>query len=158
MCPLCLVLAVALGQADIDILRQIGWDHLAEFLDVLAVDLLGEPESGVDNTSVKSKEALSYLVCAGVLGVQGGDEDSLFAVVVELEVDGTLGEDSAFEFVQGTCDFGVLAGGDEGILEHVAEAEVGAFDKSQELSCSRVNVRRVCRMISTSKQDEMRTD
>jgi hypothetical protein len=128
---LCLVLLVALGQADINVLSQVGRDHLAELVNVLAVDLLGKAKGSVDDTSVESEEALSNLVGAGVLGVQASYEDGLVAVVVELEVDASLGEDCALVLLQGAGDLGVLGGCDETVLQDVSEGEGCALDKRE---------------------------
>ena len=62
-------LLVALGQATINILRQVGWNHLAKLLNILAIDLLGESKRSIDYILVKRKEALRNLVGARVLGV-----------------------------------------------------------------------------------------
>lgn len=113
----CLVLVVALGKADLHILGQIGGDHVAEVLDVLAVDLLGEPKSSVDNLIVEREEALRNLVGTWVLGVEASDENGPLAVVVELEVDGALGKHGAFELVECAGDFwAVTLADDEAVL------------------------------------------
>lgn len=109
-------LLVALGQTTINILRQIRRNHLAELLNILAIDLLGESKRSIHNILVECKEALSNLVGAWVLGVQASDKDSRFAAVVELEVDGALGEYGALELLECAGDFGVLAGGDEAVF------------------------------------------
>ena len=105
---LCLVF-LALCQADIDILSQVGRDMLAELLNVRAVDRLGEAERSVDNTGIKSEEVLGNLAGAWVLRIQRSHESGLLAIVVELEMDGSLGKDGAFELVQGASNLRVLA-------------------------------------------------
>jgi hypothetical protein len=124
---MCLVLLVAPGQANIDILGEVGRNHLAELFDVLAVDLFREAESSIDDTGIKSVEALSDRVGTCVIGVQSSYEDSLLAVVVELVVNGAHGKDGALEFVQSAGDFRVLASGYEAVLKDITEAKVLAF-------------------------------
>jgi hypothetical protein len=138
--PHCSVLLVALSQADINVLRQVGRNHLAELLNVLAVDLLGESKSSVDDTSVESEETLRNLVGTRVLGVETSDEYRLFAVVVELEVDAALGKDGALVFLESASDFGVRGGGDKAVFEDVAEGEIGAFDEGEEFGGAGVDV------------------
>ena len=116
---------------------------LAELVNVGTINGLGEAQGSIDNTRVESKEVLRNLAGTGVLGVERGNENRLVAVVVELEVDGALGEDGAFELVEVAGDFRVLAGLDEPVLEHVAELEVLAFDERQELGGAWVHVGRV---------------
>lgn len=64
------------------------------------------------------------MVCARVFRVERSDEDGLVAVVVELVVDGALGEDGSLEFVEGAGDFGVLACAYEAVFEDIAELQV----------------------------------
>jgi hypothetical protein len=72
----------------------------------------------------------------------GGDKDGLFAVVVELEVDGALGEDGALELVERAGDLRVLAlADDKAVLKDVAELKVLALYESEELGGTGVHVR-----------------
>ena len=59
---------------------------------------------------------MRYLARARVLRVQGSHESSLFTIVVELEVNGALGEDGAFELVEVAGDLRVVTGFDETIF------------------------------------------
>lgn len=134
---------VALGEALVHILSQVGRNLLAELLNVGSVDGLGKAKRGLDNFGIESEEVLGNLAGTGILGVQGSDESSIFAVVVELEVDGALRENGAFELVEVAGDFRVVAGLDEAVLKHIAELEVVAFDQSEELGGAGVYVRSV---------------
>lgn len=71
---------------------------------------------------------------AWILGAQGSHEDRLFAIVIELIVDGAFGKDGSLELFQGTRDFRTLASFDETILKNVTKGQVFAVDKCQELS------------------------
>jgi hypothetical protein len=81
----------------LNIQSQVGRNHGFELLDVGTIDGRREAKRSVDDILVESKEALGNLVCTRVLRVQRSDEGGTFAVVVELEVDGTLGENGALE-------------------------------------------------------------
>lgn len=140
--PVHLVFAAPL-QADVHVLRDIGWDVLPEQLDVLAIDLLGHSKGSVDNLRVEGEEVLCDLAGSGVFAVQTGNKGSLVAVIVELEVDAALRENSAVELVQIASDFWVLGRAHQPILKHVAELEVGPIDQSEKLSGARVHVRSV---------------
>jgi len=118
------LLLLAPSHADIHVLSKVGRDSLPELLNVLSIDGVGETKGGVNDVGIQSEEALRNLVGTGVFGVQSSDEGSLLAVVVELEMDGALRKDSAFELVEGTGDFLVLSSLDEAVFEHVAELEV----------------------------------
>lgn len=138
-----LVLLVAPRQADLHVLCQVGGNRALELVNVLSVDLLGESKGSVDDLGVEVEEALSNLVGTGVLIVQSCDEDGLFTVVVELEVDGALRENSALELLQTTGDLRVVLARYEAVLEDVAELDVLAVDNGQKLGSARVNVRSV---------------
>jgi hypothetical protein len=139
-----LVLLAALGHADLHVPSQVGRDILGKVLKVLAVDFLGEAERSVDNLVVKREEALGDLVGTWVLRVEAGNKDGLLTVVVELEVNGALGEDGALEFVKRAGDLGVLAGADEkAIFKDVAKLEVLSLYEGEELGGARVHMRSV---------------
>jgi hypothetical protein len=139
-----LVRYLTLLQAPLHIARQISRQVLSKVLDILSINrtaipvslfpfyldeyLRREPERSINNIGVQRKQRLRDLVGTRVLAVQGSDEGRVVAVVVELVVHGALREDSAFEFVERACDFGVGAGRDEVVFEDEAEFEVGAFD------------------------------
>ena len=75
---------------------------------------------------------------AGIFVAQGRDEDRRFAVVVELEVDGALGEDGTLELGEGR----VLLHG-EAVLEDEAGLDVGPVCQDEELGGTGVDVGRV---------------
>lgn len=133
----------ALGETLVHGLSQVSRNLAAELLNVGCVNGLGVAKRSIDNFSVESEEVLGNLAGTGVLRVQGSDEGSIVAVVVELEVDGALGKNGAVELVEVAGDFGVLPGLDETVLKHVTKLEVVALDESKELCCSGVDVRRV---------------
>jgi hypothetical protein len=138
----CLVLLVALVEADLHILGQIGGDHVAELCDVLAVDLLRESKGSVDDLVVEREEALCDLVGTRVLRVEASDEYSRITVIIKLEVDGTLGEHCALKEVELAGDlWAVSLANDETVLEDVAEADVLSTDDGEELGSTRVYVR-----------------
>jgi hypothetical protein len=136
-----LVLVVTPLETDVHILRNIGRNVLPKLLDILAIDLFRHSKRSIHHLRVKRKEVLRNLAGSRILAVQARNKSSLVAVIVELEVDAALWEHSALEFIQVTGDLLVRLGrGDQSILEHVAELEVGAFDQSEELGGARVHV------------------
>lgn len=137
------ILVMALCQAVIHILHQIGRNHATELLNIAAIDALWKSKRSVYNTSVQCKETLRNQASARVLRVQRRDSDCLFAVVVELVVDGTHGEDGALVLVQLPGDFGLLTGCHKAVLKYIAEMEVAALDESHPLIGTGVNVRSV---------------
>ena len=107
---------MAADEALLDALGERGGDVLAELLEVVGVDLLGEAEGGVDDLGVEvDDEVLSDRGRTGVLGVEAGDGDRGLAVQVLLEVDAALGEDGALVLGQGGVE---LRG--EAVLEYEA--------------------------------------
>jgi hypothetical protein len=119
-------LAAALGHADLDILDEVGRKALGELINVLAVDLLWfalallqtcrtdrayrDVKSSVKHLRVEGKEVLRNLTGTRILRAERRNKYRIIAVVVELVVDGTLGEYSAFELVEVSSDFWVLHG------------------------------------------------
>lgn len=132
----------ALLQANIRTLSNVDRKVLAELLDVLSVDLLREAKCSVDDIRVEPKETLSHLQCSSVCVVESGHELGRGALVVDLVMDGALREHSALELGECPCDFGVLVGCDEAVLEDVAEVDL-TLNHGEELGRARVDVRRV---------------
>lgn len=118
---------VAPSQAGINVLGQVGRNELPELLDVLAVDGVGQTKSSIEDVGVESEEVLRDLAGSGILAVERSDESGLFAVVVELEVDGALGEHGTLELVQSTGNLGVLTSFNKAVLENISELEVAAL-------------------------------
>lgn len=129
-------------KALVDAKGNVGWDLLAESLDIFAVNALGEAESGVDNVWVKAEEVLGDLGSSWVLAIQGGDECSRFALWVELVVDAANRENSALELLEVAGDFSIVASLDKAVLQDVAEVHL-AFDDGQEFGGTGMNVRGV---------------
>lgn len=117
----CSVLVVTLRKTNINILGQVSGNVLAEYLNILSVNLSRESKCSIDDTSIEAVEALCYLVRAGVVTVECGNKSSFFAIVVKLKVDRALGKDSAFELVEIAGDLRVAACFDETVLKYVAE-------------------------------------
>lgn len=134
---------VALGETAIDILRKVGRNHLAELLNVLPINSLGEPQSRVNNPSIESKEVLRNLAGSRILAVQARNKRSLLTVVVELEVDRSLREHGALELAECASNLGVLAGLHKPVFKNITELQVGAFHECEELSGTGVDMGRV---------------
>ena len=132
-------LVPALRQADIHALRNVGRNIAAELLNVLAINRLGEAQRRVHNVRVQAEEVLGDLGGSGVLAVERSNEDRGLALVVDLIVDAALREDGALELGEGAGDLGVLARGDEAVLEDVAEVYLALHD-GKELRGARVNM------------------
>lgn len=58
-------------------------------------------------------------------------------------MNGALGKDGAFELVKVAGDLRVVTGFDKTIFQDISELEVAAFDQSEKLSRTWVNMRRV---------------
>lgn len=74
-----------------------------------------------------------------VLRVERCHKHSRIAVIIELEMNASLGEHGALELAQGAGDFW-RAGPDQSVFEDVAELQVVAFGQGQELCGARVHV------------------
>jgi hypothetical protein len=135
MARLSRLLDTALGKALINAEGKVGRERSAELVNVLAVESGREAEGSIDNTAVESEEVLGNLAGTRVLRVEGSDEGSRLAVVVDLVMDGAHGEDSALELLESRGDLR-----SEAILEDKASLNF-AGDDGQELSGARVGVR-----------------
>jgi hypothetical protein len=116
---------------------EVGWDHLLELVDVLAINGVGEAERSFDDIVIQSEEVLGDLAGTRVVAVETGDEAGRLAGGVVLEVDAALREDSALEGTEGGVEFGGQA-----VLKHEARLDEAAGD-GEELSGARVDVRGV---------------
>jgi len=81
----------------LQILRKWWRDPHLEGRKVISVNLLREAECDVEDRGIEAEEVLRDRACARVLIAQTRDEDSRVAVIVELEVDTSLGKDCALE-------------------------------------------------------------
>lgn len=93
---------MAADQALLDTLGKRGRDVLSELSEVVGIDLLGEPESGINDLRVKvDDEVLGDGAGTGVLRVEAGDGDRRLAVKVLLEVNAALGKDGTLVLSEG---------------------------------------------------------
>ena len=95
------------------------WNRTLERSKVVRIDLLREAKSRINDGRIDVEEVLSDLAGTGILVAEARDERSRLAVVVELEVDASLREDSALELGES----GVLLNG-EAVLEDKTCLEV----------------------------------
>lgn len=115
---------------------------LPKLLDIAPINRLREPQRRIHHIGIQPKEVLRNLRSTRVLAVERRHEGSGLAPVVDLVVDATLGEDGAFELVEGACYLGVFARGDEPIFEDVSEVDF-AVDDGEEFGGAGVHVRGV---------------
>ena len=77
--------------------RKWRWDRRLERRKVISVNLLREAKRGIEDRRIDAEEVLRDRACARVLIAQTRDEDGRLAIIVELEVDASLGKDCALE-------------------------------------------------------------
>lgn len=134
-------------------LDKVGWEHVAEVVDVLAIDFLRTAKSDVDNALVLEEEVLGNLRGTWVIASKGSDESGRLAGWVELEVDrahwkhGTLeGRQLGHDLLRlSTCARWVgraLEISEETVLEHEASLK-STLHEGKELSGARVSMRAV---------------
>ena len=100
------------------------------------VQHIRKPEIRIHNIRIQIKEVLAHGAKPGILITERRHKNSGLAIVIELVVDGTLGQDGALVELQGG---GLLIG--KPVLEDEARVHVGAADEGQELGRARVDVR-----------------
>ena len=94
-------------------------DCCLERREVIPINLRWEAERGVEDRGIDAEEVLRDRAHARILIAQARDEDGRIAVVVELEVNASLGEDCSLELGEG----GVLLDS-EAVLEDKAGLNV----------------------------------
>lgn len=115
-------------QTNIHVLRQIGWNSRPKLLDILPINLLGEPQRRIQDLAPEGKKPLRNLTRARILTIQARHERRRRTVVVELKMDAALWENGAFECIQDARDGRVLARAHEPIFKHVAESHGASGD------------------------------
>lgn len=134
-----LVASVAPLKAVVNLLCQVGWDGLAELLNVLSVNGVRETKSSIDNIGVEGEETLGNLVGTWVLAVECGNKGGGLTVVVELKVDGAHGEYGSLKLVHLAGNLRVLSGANKAVLQDISELDA-SIGYSQKFCSSWVNV------------------
>jgi len=137
-----LALARALLQAVINVLRNVGRNHLAKLLDVLAIDRLRETEGGIHDASIQIEEGLGHLRGSGVLMVERGDKGSGLARRVDLIMHAAHREDGALELFERSRNLRVLTSLHKPVLKDVAKVD-GAVNDGKELGGTGMYVRSI---------------
>ena len=113
-------------------------DRLLKVRKIGRIQHVGETQIRIHDIRIQIEEVLADGAEAGVVITESGHKDGGLAVVVELVVDGPLGQDGALvEAERG----GLLVR--EAVLEDEARVHVAAADQGQELRGPRVDVRLV---------------
>lgn len=97
-------LDIALLQTLIDPHGDIGRNHGAEFINILALESEIAAQSRINNSRIKAKKRLSGLLNARVLVRETSDEESIGAVWVEFRMQSAAGEDGHLVGGEGVFD------------------------------------------------------